>query len=108
MSAASKGDGRAGVLPGGVFDRHQQSFADLTESARSGDRDLVASVLLDAVEQSFRPHERKARQWLAGVYAHALFVLIDISPTAAMEHLEKKWRRIDAGALTPPPGYVHH
>ena len=100
------GDGRAGVKSG-HFERYEQCFSDLLESqSGNGDRQLIAAVLLNAVEQSFQPHESKARRWLSSVYAQALFILIDISPTAALEHLEKKWRRIDADALTPPPGYT--
>ena len=105
----SMGDGRAGMKPGGHFDRYEQGFADLLDSqSANDDRQLIAAVLLDAVEQSFQPHDHKARRWLQGIYAQSLFILIDISPSAALEHLEKKWRRIDDGALTPPPGYTPH
>ena len=103
------GDGRAGVKPDGHFDRYEQGFADLLEShSVNDDRQLVASVLLDAVEQSFSAHDYKARRWLAGIYAQSLFILIDISPAAALEHLQKKWHQIDDAALTPPPGYIPH
>ena len=107
-SSGDIGDGRAGVKPG-HFDRYEQSFSDLLEShGVNDDRQLIASVLLNAVEQSFRPHDHKARRWLTGVYAQALFLLLDISPAAALEHLQKKWHQIDDGALTPPPGYTPH
>jgi hypothetical protein len=88
-------------------DHYEKGFTKVTEkdSVRK-ERDLIASVLLDAVEQSFKPHEYKARRWLAGVYAHSLMILLDISPSAAMEHLQRKWRRIDADA--PAPGQVIH
>lgn len=103
------GDGRAGVKPGGVFDRYEQGFNEITgASSNTSDRDLIASVLLDAVEQSFQPHEYKARRWLAGIYAQSLLILLDISPVAAMEHLQKKWTRIDADAVTPAPGQLVH
>ena len=105
----SMGDGRAGVKSGGHFDQYEQGFNDLLETGSvNDDRQLIAAVLLDAVEQSFQPHDHKARRWLASIYAQSLFILIDISPSAALEHLEKKWRRIDDGALTPPPGYTPH
>lgn len=107
-SGGNVGNGRAAVKPG-HFDRYEQSFNDLLENGNaSDDRQLIASVLLSAVEQSFQPHDHKARHWLAGIYAQSLFILIDISPSAALEHLEKKWRQIDTGALTPPPGYIPH
>lgn len=111
MKPGSIGDGRAGVKPGGHFDKYEQGFADLLESqsaSASDDRQLIAAVLLSAVEQSFQPHDHKARRWLCGIYAQSLFILIDISPSTALEHLEKKWRRIDESALTPPPGYIPH
>ena len=109
MKNGDIGDGRAGVKSRGHFDRYEQGFADLAESSSvSDDRQLIAAVLLDAVEQSFTAHDHKARRWLSTVYAQALFLLLDISPSAATEHLEKKWHRIDADALTPPPGYIPH
>ena len=108
-SNGGMGDGRAGVKTGGHFDRYEQGFADLLESqSANDDRQLIAAVLLSAVEQSFTAHDHKARRWLSSVYAQSLFILIDISPSAALGHLEKKWRRIDADALTPPPGYTPH
>jgi hypothetical protein len=64
----------------------------------SSHRDVIASILLDAVLQSFRPGEEKARAWLYGLYAQSLLVLLDIHPEAAMQHLERKWRRIDGSA----------
>ena len=105
----SIGDDRAGVKPDTYSDRYEQGFADLAESSSvSDDRQLIAAILLDAVMQSFSPHDHKARRWLFSVYAQALFLLLDISPSAAQEHLARKWRRIDADALTPPPGYTPH
>ena len=74
--------------------------------AENADRNLIASVLLDAVTQSFRPHDHKARRWLNGIFAQSLLLLLDISPDAAMQHLQRKWRRIDADA--PAPGQVLH
>lgn len=88
-------------------DRYEQGFDGLLENA-AGDRQLIAGVLLDAVLQSFAAHEAKARRWLSGIYAQSLLILLDISPTAAMEHLQKKWQRIDDESLTPAPGtHVH-
>jgi uncharacterized membrane protein len=72
------------------------------------DRDLIASVLLDAVEQSFRAYDRKARSWLSSIYAQSLFILLDISPEAALQHLVRKWQLIDDAATTPPPGSRTH
>ena len=103
------GDDRAGVKSGEHFDKFEQGFNDLLETGSvNDDRQLIAAILLDAVMQSFSPHDRKARRWLQGIYAQSLFILLDISPSAALEHLEKKWRQIDADALTPPPGYIPH
>lgn len=102
------GDGRAGVKPGGVFDRYEQGFNDITVASGTSDRDLIASVLLDAVEQSFKPHEHKARRWLGGIYAQSLMILLDISPVSALEHLQKKWERTDADAKVPAPGQSVH
>ena len=111
MKNGDIGDGRARtrVKPDTYSDRYEQSFADLAESSSvSDDRQLIAAVLLNAVEQSFEAHECKARRWLTGIYAQSLFILLDISPTAAQEHLARKWHRIDDDALTPPPGYIPH
>ena len=105
----SIGDDRAGVKSGEHFDKFEQGFNDLLETGSvNDDRQLIAAILLDAVMQSFSHHDHKARRWLAGIYAQSLFILIDVSPSAALGHLEKKWRRIDADALTPPPGYTPH
>lgn len=84
---------------------YEQGFSAIAGASRA-DRDLIAAVLLDAVTQSFTPHERKARRWLGGIYAQSLMILLDISPSAAMEHLQRKWRRIDADV--PAPGQVIH
>ena len=95
---------------GSYTDRYEQGFSGLLEGGGdgAGDRQLIAGILLDAVLQSFSPHEYKARRWLAGFYAQSLLLLLNISPTAATEHLQKKWKRIDEEALTPPPGtHVH-
>jgi len=59
------------------------------------DRQFIASVLLDAVETSFRPGELDSRKWLHGWLACRLFLLLDISPEVALERLETKWARID-------------
>lgn len=65
------------------------------------DRDLIATILLHAVEASFRPGGTQAREWLRGWLAEGLFVLLDISPSAAREHLTAKWERIDATVARP-------
>lgn len=83
------------------FDRYEHGFNEIAECGSSNDRDLIASVLLNAVEQSFQPHEYKARRWLGGIYAQSLLILLSISPTAALEHLRRKWRRIDDDAAAP-------
>jgi hypothetical protein len=89
---------------------YEEGFQQIIESPAqyTRDRDLIASVLLDAVEQSFRAYNTKARSWLGGVYAQSLFVLLDISPEAALQHLARKWKRIDEAATTPPPGSRTH
>ncbi|MGK9452680.1 hypothetical protein ACSSZE_15685 [Acidithiobacillus caldus] len=65
------------------------------------DRQFIASVLLDAVETSFRPGELESRRWLHGWLACRLFLLLDISPDAALERLEVKWSRIDGDQKKP-------
>jgi uncharacterized membrane protein len=88
---------------------YEEGFQQIANSpAPNRDRDLIASVLLDAVEQSFRAYETKARSWLSSIYAQSLFILLDISPEAALQHLMRKWQRIDADAMTPPPGSRTH
>jgi uncharacterized membrane protein len=91
------------------WENYEEGFQQIIASpTQTRDRDLIASVLLDAVEQSFRAYDRKARSWLSGVYAQSLFILLDISPKAALQHLVRKWKRIDAAAMTPPPGSRTH
>jgi len=92
------------------WENYEEGFQQIIESPAqyTRDRDLIASVLLDAVEQSFRAYNTKARSWLSSVYAQSLFVLLDISPEAALQHLARKWKRIDAAATTPPPGSRMH
>jgi len=88
---------------------YEEGFQRIIASpAQASDRDLIASVLLDAVEHSFRAYETKARSWLSSIYAQSLFVLLDISPEAALQHLTRKWQRIDDAAMTPPPGSRTH
>ena len=74
---------------------YEQAFNDFSERPEVRDRDMVASILLDAVEQSFNPHEYKARRWLSGIYAQSLLLLLDINPIAALEHLNRKWMKLD-------------
>ncbi|OCX69248.1 hypothetical protein A6M27_10710 [Acidithiobacillus thiooxidans] len=78
-----------------------QKVVNLKSYDAQADRDLIATVLLDAVEQSFKPHEHKARRWLKTIYAESLLILLDISPSSALHHLAKKWQKIDADAPTP-------
>lgn len=73
---------------------YEQAFADFSARSEVHDRDLIASILLDAVEQSFM-RDHAARRWLTGIYAQSLLLLLDISPEAALEHLQRKWQRID-------------
>ncbi|OCB03911.1 hypothetical protein BBC27_05765 [Acidithiobacillus ferrivorans] len=73
---------------------YEQAFSDFPERPETHDRDLIASILLDAVEQSFAS-DGKARRWLSGIYAQSLLILIDISPEAAIEHLQRKWQAQD-------------
>lgn len=88
-------------------DRYKKGFTEVVEKGSvQNERDLIASVLLDAVEQSFQPHERSARHWLSRIYAQSLMILLDISPAAAMAHLQKKWAKLDANA--PAPGQPIH
>lgn len=90
-----------------IVENYETGFSKIADApAQDTDRNLIATVLLDAVEQSFKPHERKARQWLKGFYAQTLFLLLDISPDAALQHLQKKWQKIDADA--PAPGQWLH
>ena len=94
---------------GTYFASYEQGFNDLAStSSVSSDRDLIASILLDAVEQSFQPHGYKARRWLGGIYAQSLLILLNISPVAALEHLQRKWAGIDGEAMTPAPGQSVH
>jgi len=63
------------------------------------ERDLIALVLLSAVEESFRPESGKARRWLRGKFAQQLLILLDIPPQAALERLEAKWAKLDLSSL---------
>ncbi|WP_226852521.1 hypothetical protein [Acidithiobacillus thiooxidans] len=83
------------------YEKGLQKIADLKSYDTKADRNLIATVLLDAVEQSFKPHEHKARRWLKGIYAESLLILLDISPSSALQHLTKKWQKIDADYPTP-------
>lgn len=73
---------------------YEQAFNDFSERPEVRDRDLIASILLDAVEQSFTG-DGEARRWLSGIYAQSLLMLLDINPEAALEHLAIKWLKID-------------
>lgn len=78
---------------------YQQSFDDLVDGGgRDPERDFIASILLEAVMQSFSAGRAgyRAREWLDGAYAQSLFLLVDIDPEAALERLQAKWRRADA------------
>lgn len=77
---------------------YEQAFNDFSERPETHDRDLIASILLDAVEQSFQ-RDAEARRWLGSIYAQSLLMLIDINPDAALEHLNLKWLKIDARVL---------
>lgn len=73
---------------------YEQAFNDFSERPEVRDRDLIASILLDAVEQSFCG-DSEARRWLGGIYAQSLLLLLDINPEAALEHLNIKWLKMD-------------
>ena len=73
---------------------YEQAFNDFSERPETHDRDLIASILLDAVEQSFTG-DSEARRWLSGIYAQSLLLLLDINPEAALGHLQRKWLKID-------------
>ncbi len=76
------------------FMPYKKAFQSFADSPETHNRDLIATILLDAVEQSFIG-DTEARHWLRGVYAQSLLMLLDISPEAALEHLAHKWTRID-------------
>ena len=73
---------------------YQRAFRQIAESGDTPERDVIAAVLLDAVEQSFSG-DTVARRWLQGIYAQSLLLLLDINPVAALEHLALKWIKID-------------
>lgn len=73
---------------------YQRAFRRIEENNVEPERDLIAGILLDAVEQSFAG-DTVARRWLQGVYAQSLLLLLDINPVAALEHLALKWIKID-------------
>lgn len=77
-----------------IIGTYEQAFTDFSERPETTDRDLIASILLDAVEQSFTG-DGDARRWLRGIYAQSLLLLLDINPEAALEHLNFKWARSD-------------
>ena len=81
----------AHVVP---IENYQRAFDDFATGGETHDRDLIASILLDAVEQSFT-RDQGARRWLTGIYAQSLLLLLDINPEAALEHLQRRWQRID-------------
>lgn len=76
------------------FMHYQKAFNDFADSPETHNRGLIATILLDAVEQSF-VGDTEARAWLKGVYAQSLLMLLDISPEAALECLNVKWLKID-------------
>ena len=78
------------------FMPYAKAFQDFADSPEMHNRDLIASILLDAVEQSF-VGDTEAREWLRGIYAQSLLMLLDINPEAAIEHLNVKWMRNDGG-----------
>ncbi|WP_024895547.1 hypothetical protein [Acidithiobacillus thiooxidans] len=85
-----------------AMETYETGFHAIADTeAISADRGLLAGVLLDAVMQSFRPHDYRARRWLSGIYAQTLLLLLDINPDAALQSLHKKWRQIDADAPSP-------
>ncbi len=85
-------------------------WVDLAESLMQEipeeDRHLIGGTLLDVVNASFEPHNRKARQWLQRSTAQVMFLSLNLSYQAVLEQLHKKWRKIDMDA--PAPGQVLH
>ena len=73
---------------------YKDAFDGFANASETTDRDLIASILLDAVEQSF-DGDGEARRWLGGIYSQSLLFLLDINPEAALEHLALKWLKID-------------
>lgn len=74
--------------------QYKEAFQNFADSPETNNRDLIATILLDAVEQSFIG-DRDARRWLSSIYAQSLLMLLDISPEAALERLAIKWLKID-------------
>ena len=77
---------------------YQRAFQRIEESSETPERDLIATILLEAVEQSFSG-DTVARRWLSGIYAQSLLLLLDINPVAALEHLNLKWLKLDGRTL---------
>lgn len=77
---------------------YQRAFRRLEENNVEPERDLIAGILLDAVEQSFAG-DTVARRWLSSIYAQSLLLLLDINPVAALEHLSLKWLKMDGRNL---------
>lgn len=73
---------------------YKEAFHAYADTPETHNRDLIASILLDAVEQSFAGDD-DAREWLRGIYAQSLLMLLDISPQAALEHLGHRWQKLD-------------
>jgi thymidylate kinase len=80
------------------MENYRQGFDNYAGNPENYDRQFIATILLDAVTRSFAPHETESREWLSGVYAQTLLLLLDISPRAALERLRKKWHDIDQSA----------
>lgn len=73
-------------------------FNGCDDPMRSVVRDLLANVLLDAVEESFAHRSRKVRKWLNGKIARDALLHLDICPDEALASLRGKWEEIDRQA----------
>lgn len=82
------------IIHASPFMPYKKAFQSFADSPETHNRDLIATILLDAVEQSF-VGDTEARQWLGSIYAQSLLMLLDISPEAALEHLALKWLQMD-------------
>jgi hypothetical protein len=93
-----------------MIERHHVDHAEIDGGSEIPERQFIATVLLEAVMQSFRPHNHEPRAWLESYGAKNMLLLLDISPSAALESLRKKWENIDneADMMRRPDGAPLH
>jgi len=75
-----------------VYYEKIQTDADAGSSSLA--RDLIAGILLDAVEESF-VGDKESRRWLARKSAKTSFDALGIDHKVALDHLRRKWAEID-------------